>query len=580
MRNIYTIGAIVLAVACASHFACGDTIAQQSTATTNDSSAIVHSELGERLDQYLSQLERFGMHGAILIERDGETILKNGYGLANVESEEPITAETVFHLGSIGKQFTASAIMLLQQQKKLNVNDTIDKYLENVPDDKKVITIHHLLTHTAGFPYHPTGGRVLDLPLQSKPGERWSYANPGYELLHDIIENLSGENYCDFMQENFFRPLGMNNTKCTGDPYREHPNLAVAYTDGSNQGTVVDMGRMPGFYGAGDFGSTVGDMLKWEHALRNNTILNAQSTTAMFTEHAKNDDSPMGYGYGWMTTTTIRGTRLIMHGGNLGGFNADYRRYIDENLTVIFLSNHFVNGRSMRDAVMNNVSLLINGGDAMKVPATVEADLAQLEGDYKIEGGVVIEADENGGALTLSSREQEGMYLLFSPQADDALRERCEQWSKDTVAVLTAIAEGDAEITRGLLDPALPFENAWPGVRGMVQNLEAEWGEFRSVDAHGTAPAANGQTGRCFAHVRFENGSVGMQITMTQNGLIHLTFADDPPAQRFLSTPGGDLVAFDIFSGANVTVGVKDDESANPVLVFHRGEERVEARKS
>ena len=115
---------------------------------------VIEGELGEQLDDWMWRMEQFGVHGAILVVKDGKIVLKRGYGIADVDSNTPITHETLFDVGSLAKQFTAAAILKLEMQGKLSAQDLIEDYLERVPDDKKPITIHHLLTHTSGLPYH------------------------------------------------------------------------------------------------------------------------------------------------------------------------------------------------------------------------------------------------------------------------------------------------------------------------------------------------------------------------------------------------------------------------------------------
>ena len=183
-----------------------------------------------KFDEYLNALagqQRFA--GSVLVARDGKVIFSKGYGLANVELDVPNTPQTKFRLGSITKQFTATAILLLQERGKLSVGDPICKYIDTCPAAWSEVTIHHLLSHTGGIPnftsfpdYVPKMmmpvttqemiARFKDKPLDFKPGEKWSYSNSGYFLLGAIIEKASGESYESFLQKNIFDPLKMTNT--------------------------------------------------------------------------------------------------------------------------------------------------------------------------------------------------------------------------------------------------------------------------------------------------------------------------------------------------------------------------------
>ena len=200
-----------------------------------DRGVVVSGELGRKIDDFLTRLSGFGYSGAMLVVKDGKTILRKGYGFANRSERVPNTPETLFDIGSLSKQFTAAAIMKLEQDGRLKTTDPINKHLKNVPQDKAQVTIHQLLSHTAGIarnvPLSPKGDpaiyyeeidreealkRVLPTELQFEPGTKFQYSNAGYVLLAAIVEMASGQRYQEYLKKNLFEPAGMRSTGFAG----------------------------------------------------------------------------------------------------------------------------------------------------------------------------------------------------------------------------------------------------------------------------------------------------------------------------------------------------------------------------
>ena len=235
MRNLKKLAFSV----CVLLFSCSVAISQQ-----NPSKGIVKGNLGAKLDRQMRQLTEKGFSGVLLVAKDGQIVLDKGYGLANKENKTPYTAETVFTVGSITKQFTGAAILKLEMQGKLRTRDKISKYFKDVPPDKTDITLHQLLTHSAGF-IHALGDdyerltrdEVIKRALASKqryvPGAKHEYSNVGYSLLGVIIEMVTGGSYERFLHDNLFKPAGMTKTGYV-IPKWKRENLAVGYReDGS-----------------------------------------------------------------------------------------------------------------------------------------------------------------------------------------------------------------------------------------------------------------------------------------------------------------------------------------------------------
>lgn len=533
-----------------------------STPQSGDQGPIVRTELGELLDDWLGRLETFGMHGAILVEMDGEVVLAKGYGVADHATGRPLTRGTSFHLGSLGKQFTAACILKLESMGRLAVEDPVERYLDGVPDDKRGITIHQLLTHTSGLPYMPGDGSPLDLPLEFEPGERWAYSNPGYSVLARIVERVGGAPLADLAATLLFEPAGMSHTTYVGDPNWPTEDVARSYQDGQDLGPVSEDEPDPRFLGAGDVASCIDDLIAWEHALEKKTVLSAESQRKMFSEHVRNPGAGFGYGYAWMTTTTERGTHLVYHQGNYGGFNSDYRRYVDEGVTIIFLSNHYVAGRAMRDAVVNNVSRLIHG-DSVGVPdpprPTAPSDKTRHD-EVRFPGpsGSRIEARLEGDGCWLRGYGQEAVRLVFGPQADDEASGFAEQANSTSVEVLLAASKGNGAPLRAHLSRSVMPDEIWAGLGAQLTEWKASLGELKEAAALGTSSSGGRRTGRTTVRLVFERGDRLVELDWGAGGGIYQAApVEAPPARRFVFCEPG-LVAFDIFTGQTLRISLNE----------------------
>lgn len=308
--------------------------------------------LRERLDRWLLESD---YRGVVLVAKDGEVVLRKGYGLSDREAGTPNGPATVFTIGSITKPFTAAAILKLEFQGKLSVDDSIAKHLPNVPEDKKGITIHHLLTHSSGLVSDFAGdfdkvGRdeyvrlALASTLQSPPGSRYEYANSGYSLLGAIVERASGRSYETYLREELLLPAGMKETGYRL-PQWEEGLEAVGYRNGERWGRLREKPRAEdGPYWAlranGGILSTIDDLYLWHRALEGTAVLPEAAKRKIFTPHVPEDpNGESHYGYGWAISTSPWGTREIGHNGGNTIFSADFRRFPDDRLVVITMSN-------------------------------------------------------------------------------------------------------------------------------------------------------------------------------------------------------------------------------------------------
>jgi len=295
---------------------------------------------------------------AVLVAQEGEILYQNGYGHADIGHEVSVTPQTKFRIGSISKQFTAAAILKLQEEGELSVKDKLSKFLPDYPRGDEV-TLHHLLTHTSGihsYTSKPDFMKTVTVEIKPEelidsfkndkfdfdPGEKQMYNNSGYFLLGYIVEKVSGKSLGDYLKETFFDPLNMKDTGTHRWPLvLDHEATGYSYVGGKVQkARNWDMSRAGG---AGALYSTVGDLYRWNEAIFNGKLLKKSSLEAAFTPAKLNDGSiarGVGdeYGYGW-AIGQIRGLKLISHGGGLNGFSSYLMRLPEKQLTVTVLAN-------------------------------------------------------------------------------------------------------------------------------------------------------------------------------------------------------------------------------------------------
>jgi CubicO group peptidase (beta-lactamase class C family) len=309
---------------------------------------------GDAVDDLMREaMRRHPIPGAALaVMRGGRTVKTAAYGMASLEGRAPATPETAFEIGSITKQFTAAAILLLAQQGKLTVDDKISRHLKDTPAGWSQITIRHLLTHTSGLKNY-TGldgfelsrhltqaqfiSQIAAHPLDFAPGEKWAYCNSGYNLLGYIIGNVSGMSYGDFLQQNIFAPLGMTATALR-EPRALLPSRASGYETNRAGQFILRDSNVTDVFSAGALVSTVGDLAKWNAALDTDKILTAASRALMWTPVKLNDGTAHPYGFGWFLEPW-KGQANIGHSGSTDGFSASLQRFPEAGLTVILLTN-------------------------------------------------------------------------------------------------------------------------------------------------------------------------------------------------------------------------------------------------
>jgi CubicO group peptidase (beta-lactamase class C family) len=309
----------------------------------------------DQVDRYVeTQLQRQHIPGlSLVVIRDGRVVKMRGYGFADLELKVPATPDTILEIGSITKQFTATAIMLLVEEGKIVLSDPAGKHLPQLPDAWKAVTIRQLLTHTSGIPDYEeimgydgyrnpmTAEQVIALaagkPMDFQPGTKWSYSNTGYFLLTLILEKVSGEPYASFVQQRILAPAGMTHTR-SSEPLDVIPGRASGYAFEKGHIENRDPMQPTATGGAGMLVSTVKDLAKWNTVLDRQSILAQTSYAQMWADAPLADGSPSGYGFGWFVSP-MRDHRSQNHAGGTAGFSSNILRLPDDRVTVIVLTN-------------------------------------------------------------------------------------------------------------------------------------------------------------------------------------------------------------------------------------------------
>jgi CubicO group peptidase (beta-lactamase class C family) len=327
------------------------------TSTPPKPPQISDSAASQKVDTYVNgEIRSEKIPGlALAVIRDGKIIKAQGFGFSNVELNVPVKPETVFQTGSVGKQFTATAVMMLVEEGKVSLDDKITKYFPESPAAWKDITVRHLLTHTSGIPdYGSESKKMVDLhvdytedklvrrftefPLDFPPGSKWSYSNSGYVILGVLIHRVSGKFYGDFLEDRVFHPLHMDATHIISEADIV-PNRSAGYRlvkgELKNQEWVAPKLNTTA---DGALYTNILDMAKWDAALTQQTLLKKSSYQEMYTPVRLNDGKTYAYGFGWAIGTS-NGHPLIEHSGSWQGFHMSFSRYPTDKLSVVVFTN-------------------------------------------------------------------------------------------------------------------------------------------------------------------------------------------------------------------------------------------------
>lgn len=427
-------------------------------------------EIFSKTDEYLTLLtgqKKFS--GSLLITRNGETVISKGYGMANYEYNIPNIANTIFRIGSLSKQFTAFAILKLEDQGLLHVEDTIGKYIKDYPNGNK-ITIHHLLTHTSGIPREKTTEeKVIFLTTREivefekdasdtllfEPGAKFHYSNVGYNILAYIIEASSGKNIEQYISENIFLPLGMLHTG-----YYDHrtilQNRAYGYTHDNAYKLIPSDYDAFNSKGAGGLYSTVEDLAVWEEKMSG--IISDTCLKKIRTAYSKN-----GYGYGIQIITEHNQINYL-HTGGLNGYISYLSRLEKDKINIIMLSNF---GDISLMSIIKDINSILFGEEYL-LPEEIHRETAEINfsiyqkfiGEYQLEldktQTFTILTEDNRLFMNDQSNEKRELFpekefiYFFNPENEESVEFVLNE--QNVVTHLNLIILGGAKLKANKID--------------------------------------------------------------------------------------------------------------------------------
>jgi CubicO group peptidase (beta-lactamase class C family) len=551
--------------------------------------AVAGDPVGAELDRYLSRLAALGYSGSALVARGGRVLLHKGYGLADRARGRPYTAETLFDVASISKQFTAAAILKLEMEGRLRVEDPLGRFFPDAPADKAAITLHQLLTHTSGLrdtfgeEYEPVTRqellrRVFASRLLGPPGRRYRYSNGGYSVLAAVVEVASGATYDDYLRGRLFAPAGMRHTGFRL-PAAALALLAHGYTADGDWGTPLDHPWAPdGPYwdlrGNGGILSSTGDFYRWHLALAGDRVLARPQREKYVTPYVSEGRwAHTDYAYGWSVGKSPTGKREVSHIGGNGAFESDFRRYLGDDAVIVLSGNSVdYSALAIGDHLENRLFGLHDADPPAVAPPPVDpeaggaagargAAAARCAGLYRLPAArgapeaqrerlrVSVDAAPGApaGSLLITAEGKQGLSLLLGALGEED-RQLVAGRDEDVAAALAAAREGRREPFAKLMGVEQEAASALLAPR--IAALERELGAWTGVAPLGGA--ARG--GRWFTYARcdFAHGSRIAELGWAGPTAETLRFLDALPGQRFAAEAPDSFAAFDVRTGITV----------------------------
>ncbi len=427
-RRILDIAVLIFGISCATSCSLRADPLQPQNQSIPQPGTETGQSIATQVDAYLrTYVDMQDFSGAVLIARGSRVLVDKAYGMANYELSVTNTPETRFRIASVSKQFTAAAVLLLEQRKLLSTDDPVGKFIPTFPHGEE-ITIHHLLTHTSGITgsmenlpeiqhdlqaFHCLAelAQMLKKSVPESPGSKTAYSNKNYVLLAYIVEKVSGEHFGPFLRHNIFGPLDMKSTG--SEEYMEVvPHLATGYEPGVFGVDAAPIDDWWNNVGAGTIFSTVEDLYKWDRALYSDKLLTAGSRKKMFTQYL-----PGGYGYGWAFHERF-GHKGVAHNGREPGFVADISRYVDDDAVTIVLGNI---GTGADDLIRQDLGAILFGQkyalpEKRPKVSINERALDQFVGQYEMSPGNFLTVRKVEDHLVLKA---EGTpYSVLTPESD------------------------------------------------------------------------------------------------------------------------------------------------------------------
>lgn len=518
----------------------------------------------DELPTYFSRLEAMGLSGAFLVEQGGEVILHDGYGLADLFNGQANTADTIFEIGSVTKNFTATAIALLVAEEQIDLNAPISEYLPDVPDDKADITVLQLLRHTAGLEeYHDTSGDfqpmsrdtaqrlILNSALIAEPDTAQNYSNSGYTLLAMLIESVSGETYTDYLHEHIFTPLGMMRTGFMGESF---DNMASSTNAVYGYSTPADWDYTWALIGAGGMVSTVGDLRTFVNAMIGQDFLPQAIKEAT----------------GLMPENGI----FSAGGSSATQFVASFVYDPPTDTLIIGLTNTW---EFPSEAVLESLYQSLQSNSLRMPPEIVtleESQLQALAGDYVLPDDGMLRVSYNEISLTLDVIGQYAINVLSN--ADEDAIQRADAYNQLVTALTDALRTGEIDAVASSVEATNPF--LAEVARQLAQNIAVP--EQLTVDNYGTARLSEQGEMQTVAHLTSGDDGILLLLIWSEDGeLVGADFRDandsvTPLSIKYYPTSETTFASYDA-TQIRPDLTLDDDQT----LVFTLGDAQLIAHK-
>jgi CubicO group peptidase (beta-lactamase class C family) len=547
--------------------------------------------LGMRLDEYLERLEGFGFSGQLLVLKNETIVLHKGYGLADRNQGISVTAETLFEIASISKQFTAAAILKLEMQGKLSTSDSVRKFFPEAPAVWDMVTVHKLLTHTARieddynyYSRHPHLERdpyvehILHADLLKD--QEMIYSNDGYVLLAAIVEKVSGTSFEEFLTEEIFRPAGMADTGFITRPEKIAGPLAIGYG-----GTRSTPG--PNWQNLGSTGviSHVADLYRWYQALQTNDVLSEKAREKFFAAHVKTD-LPFDYGYGWWVETDPKFGKILWHSGNASSFSGLFRWYVDQKMLVILLTNlaiaDFPGREILFPAVRSTPFKRILHGESSELPPCFvppsDLALSKFEGTYKFQDGTRVKIKSQNDSLSVLPYGQRAFNRFLPPE--EKTTSRLAEFTQKTETLLQSLSKNDFSTLKEFAgdEEAFPGGDAFDVFLEQWKALGKKHGALIRFDVLGSTivyKTEKNLRAETISLQTYENGQVFYRWIWSQD---HLSTAlpdlPIPVIPPFRNQSAGSFVNYHLF--LNTSTRLEFDVQKGEVVAFVLHDERAE----
>jgi CubicO group peptidase (beta-lactamase class C family) len=546
----------------------------------------VRGALGAALDRSIKAHVGYGFSGAVLVAKNGEIVLNQGYGLADRDRQAPFTSDTLFDIASISKPFTAAAVLRLEMKGRLKTTDKLGRFFPSAPLDKVRITLHQLLTHTSGLAenfgdeYEPLTReaflrRVFASKLIHPPGGRFEYSDAGYAVLAAVVEVAARRPFGDVLRDEVFLPAGMRHSGFLPNA-EDRKRLAHGYTLQGAWGTSLDHPQAPdgpwwNLRGNGGILTTTGDLYLWHRALQGDAVLSKAAREKYQQPYVREGNAPQPkYAYGWSVSTSPTGKRELSHIGGNGAFGGDYRRFPEDGVVIVVATN---TASYAAIPTADQIERRVFGKPFVDPPPTVTAPKEQLQrcaGEYALASGERLKVAAEPNRLAITPEGPEGLAFLFGvPKV--GRQGRFEERDRKLGRVLEMAARGAWGPFAALL--GLGVDRATARWRAALAGSQAEIGAWKGVKVLGTESSG----GVVLTHVRltFEKGTRVLDVTWAGPDVEGLSLGRSLRPAYYLPEGPNRFATYDVGTGAIVHLSC----TGAPALRFETASGAIEARR-